>query len=218
MASPSTPLNPDIIQHIPYDPADIEVVSTRPQKRIEIVEADPTWPLKFAELEALIKAAFSKFNSSDNLLYIQHVGSTSVPNLPAKAVIDIDIVVSDPEAEQTYVPALENAGFQFLHREPKWHQHRFFGLEQPHYANLHVFGPGSPEAIRHRLFRDWLRNPNNQTDRDLYADAKRRAAGEAREREETVQGYTDRKEPVIRDILKKIYREHGLLKDLGKSV
>ncbi|KAL4798622.1 GrpB protein-domain-containing protein [Aspergillus venezuelensis] len=218
MASLSTPLNPDIAQHIPYDPADIEVVSTRPQKRIEIVEADPTWPSKFAELEALIKAAFAKFGSNANLLYLQHVGSTSVPTLPAKAVIDIDIVVFDPEAEQTYVPALESAGFRFLHREPKWHQHRFFGLEKPHYANLHVFGPGSSEVIRHRLFRDWLRNPYNQRDRDLYADAKRRAAGEAREHEETVQGYNGRKEPVIREILRKIYREHGLLEDSEKSV
>ncbi|KAL4958412.1 GrpB protein-domain-containing protein [Aspergillus filifer] len=217
MASLSILLNPDITQHIPYDPADIEVVSTRPQKRIEIVEADPIWPSKFAELEALIKAAFAKFDSSDNLLYIQHVGSTSVPTLPAKAVIDIDIVVSDPEAEEIYVPALKSAGFQFLHREPKWHQHRFFGCERPHYTNLHVFGPGSPEVIRHRLFRDWLRDPKNQGDRDVYASAKRRAAREAREREETVQKYTDRKEPIIREILRKIYRDRGLLEDSGKG-
>ncbi|KAL4945397.1 hypothetical protein BDV06DRAFT_219364 [Aspergillus oleicola] len=210
MALTSTNLQPDITQYTPYDPADIEIISTRPQKVIEIVEADPTWPAAFLTLKAIIKTAFSNSNS-DLLLYIQHVGSTSVPTLPAKAIIDIDVVVSDPSAEESYVPALEAAGFQFLHREPQWHQHRFFGCEVPHYANVHVFGPECPEVVRHRLFRDWLRDPKNERDRELYADAKRRAAGEARENEETVQGYNDRKKPVIREILKRIYQAYGLL-------
>ncbi|KAL4782841.1 grpb/dephospho-CoA kinase [Aspergillus varians] len=202
-----------ITQHLPYDPADIETVSTRPQKRIEIIEPDPTWPATFALLETRIKAALP----SENILFsIQHVGSTSVPNLPAKAVIDIDVIVADPAAEESYVPALESAGFQFLHREPRWYEHRFFGCAQP-YANLHVFGPGCPEAVRHRLFRDWLRDPENEGDRELYADVKRQAARESREAGESVNEYTDRKEPVIREILRKVYEAHGLLGDTKDS-
>ncbi|RDW65948.1 GrpB family protein [Aspergillus mulundensis] len=197
-----------ITQHTTYNPAAVETISKRPQKRIEIVEPDPKWPAAFAVIKARIEAALSQ----DNLLYIQHVGSTSVPNLPAKAVIDIDVVVADPTAEEMYVPALENAGFQFLLREPTWHEHRLFGCDDP-YANVHVFGPDSPEVVRHRLFRDWLKDPRHEDDRELYVNIKRQAANESRKSGETVMEYNDRKEPVIREILKKVYEAHGLLGD-----
>ncbi|KAL4776461.1 grpb/dephospho-CoA kinase [Aspergillus nidulans var. acristatus] len=202
-----------ITHHITYNPADVQIVSKRPQKRIEIVEPDPAWPAAFAVLEARIKAALPQ----GNLLYIQHVGSTSVPNLPAKAIIDLDVVVVDPTAEESYVPALENAGFQFLLREPKWHEHRLFGCDEP-YANIHVFGPDSPELVRHRLFRDWLRDPMHEADRELYASVKRQAAGESRKAGETVMEYNARKEPVIREILRKVYEAHGLLGDSPKNI
>ncbi|KAL6232599.1 hypothetical protein BDW75DRAFT_17661 [Aspergillus navahoensis] len=202
-----------ITHHIPYDPADVETVSERPKKRIEIVEPDPAWPAAFAVIEARIKAALPQ----DSLLYIQHVGSTSVPNLPAKAIIDVDVVVIDPTAEETYVPALENAGFQFLFREPKWHEHRMFGCDEP-YANVHVFGPDSPELVRHRLFRDWLRDPKHEADRKLYANVKRQAAYESQKAGETVIEYNDRKEPVIREILRRVYEAHGLLGDSAKNI
>ncbi|KAL4999734.1 grpb/dephospho-CoA kinase [Aspergillus recurvatus] len=202
-----------ITHHIPYNPADVETVTKRPQKRIEIVEPDPAWPAAFAVIEARIKDALHQ----GSLLYIQHVGSTSVPNLPAKAVIDVDVVVIDPTAEETYVPALENAGFQFLFREPKWYEHRMFGCDEP-YANVHVFGPDSPELVRHRLFRDWLRDPKHEADRELYANMKRQAADESRNAGETVMEYNDRKEPVIREILRKVYEAHGLLGDNPKKI
>lgn len=110
------------------------------------------------------------------LLSVAHVGSTSVPGLPAKAVIDVDVVVADPADEASYVGRLvgdgweatgtgrgggagagrpAGAGLQFMLREPAWHGHRFFVCEDPP-ANVHVFGPGCPETVRHRIFRDWL--------------------------------------------------------------
>ncbi|KAL4808311.1 grpb/dephospho-CoA kinase [Aspergillus unguis] len=201
MISPSSIINP-----IPYYPDDVERVSRRSQKRIEIVDPDPNWPAAFGILEARIRSALP----GDKLLYLEHVGSTSVPGLPAKDVIDIDVIVLDPTAEETYVPALESVGFQFLHREPKWHQHRFFGCREP-YANLHVFGPDSPEVVRHRLFRDWLRDPEHAEDRKLYASVKKEAANKSQDEGETLQEYTDRKDPVIRGILRKIYEAHGFL-------
>ncbi|KAL2819417.1 grpb/dephospho-CoA kinase [Aspergillus granulosus] len=206
MATPSS-----ITQFLSYDPAGIETVATRPKKRIEIVEADPTWPDAFAVIEARIKAALSQDD-----LYIQHVGSTSVPGLPAKAVIDVDVVIPDPTAEEEYVPALEGAGFQFLFRERKWYEHRFFHCDEP-YANIHVFGPDCPEVVRHRLFRDWLSDPKNKGDKDLYVEMKRQAAKASQEAGETVMEYNDRKEPVIREILGRIFDAHGLLGDSTKG-
>ncbi|PLB55591.1 GrpB domain protein [Aspergillus steynii IBT 23096] len=192
-----------ITQTPSYDPLQTTHISTRPQKPIEIIDPNPTWPHTFTLISQRIQSALGP-----TLLSIEHVGSTSVPSLPAKDVIDIDILVEDPSAEESYIPALEALGFQFLIREEHWHRHRLLGLEDP-YVNLHVFGPESLEAIRHRLFRDWLRS--HPEDRDLYAKAKREAAAESRAMGETVMQYNDRKEPVIRDILRRVYEANGML-------
>ena len=58
------------------------------------------------------------------MLQLEHVGSTSVPGLAAKPVIDIDLTVADPDREQDYVPALEQIGFRLVIREPWWYGHR----------------------------------------------------------------------------------------------
>ncbi|KAE8362779.1 grpb/dephospho-CoA kinase [Aspergillus caelatus] len=192
------------IKVLSQEPA-VEIVSTRPQKLIEIVEPDPTWPEAFAIIARRIAGSLG-----NRLLSIEHVGSTSVPSLPAKAVIDVDVVVADPTAEDSYVPALEAAGFQFLLREPGWHDHRLFGSNEP-YANIHIFGPNSAELIRHRLFRDWLRN--HEDDRQRYADIKRQAAAASRLAGETVMEYNARKQPVVLDILQKALKEHGYVDD-----
>ncbi|KAE8371446.1 grpb/dephospho-CoA kinase [Aspergillus bertholletiae] len=197
------------ITDLSQKPADVEFVSTRPQKLIEIVEPDPTWPASFAIIERRVADALG-----DRLVSIQHVGSTSVPGLPAKAIIDVDVVVADPTAEDTYVPALEAAGFQFLIREPGWYEHRFFGFTEP-YANIHVFGPDCPELVRHRLFRDWLRT--HEDDRRRYVDTKRQAAAASRLAGETVMEYNSRKQSVIFDILRKAFKEHGYLNELDSA-
>ncbi|KAE8341709.1 hypothetical protein BDV24DRAFT_151087 [Aspergillus arachidicola] len=186
-------------------PGVVEIISTRPQKLIEIVEPDPTWPESFVIIARRIADALG-----NRLLSIEHVGSTSVPGLPAKAVIDVDVVVADPTAEDSYVPALEAAGFQFLLREPGWYEHRLFGLNEP-YANIHVFGPNSAEHVRHRLFRDWLRN--HEDDRQRYVDTKRQAAAASRLAGETVNEYNERKQSVIHEILQKAFKEHGYLNE-----
>ena len=83
------------------------------------------------------------------MLALEHVGSTSVADLPAKPVIDIDLTVHDSSDEAAYVPALEEVGFVLQIREPRWHEHRCLVASSPA-ANLHVWSPDSPEAIRHR--------------------------------------------------------------------
>lgn len=171
----------------------IETISTRPQKPIEIVDYDPSWPTTFASIAQRIRSALGA-----TALSVSHVGSTSVPGLPAKAIIDVDLVVPDPTAEDEYAPALEAAGFQFLFREPNWYEHRFFGLAEP-YANVHVFGPGAAELSRHQRFREWL--VSHPADRELYVQAKREAARQSQEKGESVQGYNLRKERVIEEIM-----------------
>ena len=79
---------------------------------------------------------------------MEHVGSTSVPNMVAKPVIDMDLVVADILDEAYYVPRLEEAGFQFLLRSQPWHNHRLFCLDGPN-VNLHVFGDDLREVNRH---------------------------------------------------------------------
>ncbi|EAW08560.1 GrpB family protein [Aspergillus clavatus NRRL 1] len=178
----------------PTDKHYVETVSTRPNKLIEIVDYNPLWPAHFSGIADRIRAALP------SVLAIHHVGSTSVFGLPAKAVIDIDLVVRDPTAEAEFVPALQAAGFQFLFREPNWHQHRFFGLEEP-YANVHVWGPDAVKLIRHQRFREWLcAHPDDQ---ERYVQAKRAAAQASRAAGESVMQYNLRKEPVIEDILEK---------------
>jgi hypothetical protein len=87
-------------------------------------------------------------------------------------IIDIDLTVADPRDEDRYVPRLARIGYTLTVREPSWHEHRCLRLAEPR-VNLHVFGPNCPEVIRHRMFRDWLRD--HPEDRARYEDAKRAA-------------------------------------------
>ena len=213
----------------PYEdkPELVQRISERKVKAPElaIVEPDPQWLDHFQTFKSRILAAFEPHGPNDEvhqqgggdnasrvaILSINHVGSTSIPKLPAKAVIDIDLVLSSNSlsAEPFYVPRLEAAGFQFLLREPTWHEHRFFCAWEPISCNLHVWGPQCPEVEKHRIFRDWLRE--HEDDRELYARTKKECAALSREKGEAVMGYNLRKEEVIREILTKAFTELGYL-------
>ena len=131
-----------------------------------------------------------------------------MPGLAAKPVIDIDLTVADPDREQDYVPALETVGFRLTIREPWWYRHRALVADEPR-CNLHVFGSDSPELVRHRIFRDWLRG--NPEDRDRYAMVKRQAASEANASGEHVMQYNARKQQVVREIYHRAFVAAGLL-------
>ncbi|SFS09006.1 GrpB domain, predicted nucleotidyltransferase, UPF0157 family [Microbacterium sp. cf046] len=178
------------------------VGAVEPSAQIAIVEADPRWPTEFAELERSIRHALG-----DRALSVSHVGSTSVPDLPAKPVIDIDLIVADSSDESAYVGPLEEAGFVLRVREPWWYEHRCLVLADPR-CNLHVFSPDSAEVARHAIFRDWLRA--NPQDRDLYRDAKLEAADAATRAGEHVMQYNARKQRVIREIYYRAFRAAGL--------
>ncbi len=112
-----------------------------------------------------------------------------------EANLDMLLVVADSSDEQSYIPALEAAGYTLRIREPEWFEHRL--LKGPDTdVNLHVFGKGSPEAKRMLRFRDWLRA--NDADRNNYASVKRSLAQQVWG---NVQDYADAKTPVIQEIM-----------------
>lgn len=179
------------------------VPGKKPRTGIEVVAPDQRWPEDFALLAARIRSALGAA-----ALDVEHVGSTSVPGLAAKPVIDIDLTVADSADEAAWLPKLEAAGFELVIREPWWHEHRCLVAETPR-ANLHVFSPDCAETIRHRLFRDWLRE--HPDDVALYRDAKLAAARDANAAGEHVQQYNERKERVILAIYERAFRAAGLL-------
>ena len=140
------------------------------KREIVIVDYDRRWPGKFQEhAQTLLRALGSK------VLAIEHVGSTSVPGLAAKPIIDIDILVEDSSDEATYLPALVQAGYVLRVREPDWHQHRMFRTPQLD-VHVHIFSQGCIEFARHLAFRDRLRTCPD--DRLLYESVKRKLAKE----------------------------------------
>src|ERR1700690_899325 len=165
-------------------------VAECPEGKIEISSYNPDWRRQFDDEAGRIRAALGTV-----ALSIEHVGSTAVPGLAAKPVIDIHLVVADAAREMNYAPSLESAGYKMVIREPDWFEHRMLKGETPS-VNLHVFSKGCPEVDRVRLFRDWLRE--SAEDAALYAETKRRlAAGNWA----SVQSDADAKQDVIGDIM-----------------
>ena len=158
--------------------------------RIELRDHNPSWPRLYAREAARIRSALG-----ERVVRLEHAGSTSVPGLAAKPIIDIVLEVPDAAEEATYLPAMEAAGYGLRLREPSWFQHRL--LKGPDTdINLHVFSAHCPETDRMLLFRDWLRA--HAGDRDLYVRTKRELAAQDWG---SVQQYADAKTTVIGEIL-----------------
>nr|POF15216.1 upf0157 protein [Quercus suber] len=212
-----------ILEPSEYKPELVQRIAERKVKAPElaIVEPDPQWLVHFQTFKKRILAAFEPQIPVDEdpgpgnggdvsrvaVLSINHVGSTSVPGLPAKAVIDIDLVLSSNSlpSEPLYVPRLEAAGFQFLLREPEWHEHRFFNAWEPMSCNLHVWGPYSAEVERHRIFKERL--TAHEDERELYARTKKECAALSKGEGETLMQYNSRKQEVIRGILMRAFAD-----------
>jgi GrpB-like predicted nucleotidyltransferase (UPF0157 family) len=158
--------------------------------RIEVADYDPAWPRLFEREADRIRAVLGR-----RVVQLEHVGSTSVPGLAAKPIIDILLVVPDSGDEPAYLPELEAAGYLLVIREPEWQQHRVFKGPDTD-VNLHVYSPGSPEIERYLRFRDRLRS--DPADRERYQRVKR---GLAQRDWRYVQQYADAKTEVVEEIL-----------------
>ena len=176
-----------------------------PSGEVAVLPPDPDWPRVYDELAGRIREALGW-----RALRVEHVGSTAVPGLPAKPIIDIDLTVADPDDESAYLPALEAAGFELRVREPWWYGHRVLRGVDPR-CHVHVFGYDSPELVKHRIFRDWLRG--NPDDRELYAEMKRQAAAAAVANGEHSMQYNARKQEVVREIYRRAFLATGLLSE-----
>lgn len=130
-----------------------------------------------------------------------------MPGLDAKPIIDVDLTVADVGAEATYVPALEERGFQLVGREPWWYGHRLLRHRDPA-CHLHVWSPDCPESARHLIFRDWLRA--NPEECELYVRAKRAASEETAAAGGDGEAYNAHKEAVIRQIYGRAFSALGL--------
>jgi GrpB-like predicted nucleotidyltransferase (UPF0157 family) len=157
---------------------------------VVLADYDPEWPQWFVRAAEQIRAALG-----DKVLQLDHVGSTSVPGLAAKPLIDINLVVADTTDEDAYVPPLGAIGYELRVREPDWFEHRMLrGYDPP--VNLHVFPQGCEEVERMVRFRDHLRT--NDADRTLYERTKRDLAAQEWK---YVQNYADAKSAVVAEIL-----------------
>ncbi|MCD9197346.1 GrpB family protein [Aeromicrobium wangtongii] len=160
-----------------------------PERReIVIADPDPAWAQRYERERRRIVAALG-----DRVLRVDHIGSTSVPGLAAKPVIDIDLSVADPDDEAAYVPDLEAAGYVLRVREPG---HRMLRTPERD-VHVHVCALGSEWETRHLVFRDWLRA--HPDDRQRYEDVKRSLAGVW----DDSNAYADAKSDVIADIMRR---------------
>jgi GrpB-like predicted nucleotidyltransferase (UPF0157 family) len=157
---------------------------------IHLAPPDPVWPQQYAAVASRITGSLGPV-----AVLVEHVGSTSVPGLAAKPIIDVLLLVPDPADEAAYVPPLEAAGFLLHLREPEWHQHRVLKAHHPE-VNLHVLPEGSEEAERMLLFRNRLRA--NGAERRRYEETKRQLAARDWNR---IQDYADAKSDVVETII-----------------
>ena len=174
----------------------------RAASEISLVPYDPAWPGGYRALADLIRTALGPA-----VLGLDHVGSTSVPGLVAKPIIDVDLTVAEGPDEPAYVPALQQYGFQLIVREPWWYGHRLLRHSEPA-CNLHVWSPDCPEAARHLIFRDWLRE--NPDERSLYVRPKRAAWEETVAAGGDVETYNAHKQAVIRQICGRAFAALGI--------
>ncbi|ASK64023.1 hypothetical protein CFK37_18615 [Virgibacillus phasianinus] len=161
--------------------------------KITLLEYDPGWPKLFDQEAERIRAALG-----NKALQVEHVGSTSVPGLCAKPIIDILLVVADSADEESYLSHLEKAGYILRIREPEWFEHRMFKGPDTD-INLHVFSKKTSEVDRMLRFRDWLRS--NDADRIKYAQVK---SNLAKREWRHVQHYADAKNTIVQEIMERV--------------
>lgn len=159
---------------------------------------DDRWPALFEREKNRISKILR-----DRALMIEHIGSTSVPGLTAKPIIDILLVVEDAGKEELYVNDLCEHGYILRIKEPDFENHHMFKGPDTD-INLHVFSKGSKEIEKYLLFRNYLRHHADA--RQLYEDTKKELA---KKTWKYVQNYADAKTDVVQKILKAAIEENN---------
>jgi GrpB-like predicted nucleotidyltransferase (UPF0157 family) len=156
-------------------------------ERISMAEYDPAWPARFERERVRIVAALG-----ENARSVEHIGSTSVPGLAAKPIVDIMVEVDDPDDDACHREALETAGYGLRVIEAG---HRMYRTPERD-VHLHLWRTGSADIARHRVFRDRLRGSDGA--RRLYERTKRELADRPWA---DMNDYADAKSAVIAQIM-----------------
>jgi len=171
----------------PHAAVDKALIGGREKRQIVIAEYDPSWPARYELERRRVRHALGA-----SALRIEHIGSTAVPGLAAKPILDLLVTVTDPENESVSVTALEAVGYELRVREPR---HRMLRTPERD-VHVHVWGAADPEVMRHLKFRDRL--CHSSEDRNSYERLKRELA--AREWTD-MNEYADAKASLIEKIL-----------------
>ena len=148
---------------------------TQAAQPVEVAQYDPAWPRRFAEERDRIAAALGGTDA-----VIEHIGSTAVPGLPAKPVIDILVGVDDIERSGQAVAALIGLGYNYAPEvESDVPDQRYFYKGSPHTHHVHMVGRSSRLFEDHLLFRNYLRA--HPAAADEYARLKRGLAARFRD-------------------------------------
>lgn len=162
------------------------LIGGRERRRIAVVDYDSSWPDRFERHKTRLTAALGP------TVRIEHIGSTAVPGLAAKPIVDMLVAIDNVEDEPSYGPALERAGYVLRVRQEG---HRMFRTRELD-VHIHIWPADGPEIARHLLFRNWLRV--NEADRRAYEGLKRSLA----ERDwEDMNHYADAKKDLIADVM-----------------
>lgn len=140
----------------------VEIVGGIEKRELVLADYDARWPELYADHERQIRAALGPA-----AMRVEHIGSTSVPGLAAKPIIDILVTVEDITAEEDYLGRLLDAGYVLRVREPA---HRLVRTPERD-VHVHILETGDRAAEDYLLLRDRLRS--TPADRDLYERTKR---------------------------------------------
>ena len=158
---------------------------------------DDKWPVLFEREKNRISKILK-----ERALMIEHIGSTSVPGLTAKPIIDILLVVEDAGKEELYVNDLCEHGYILRIKEPDFENHHMFKGSDTD-INLHVFSKDSKEIEKYLLFRNYLRLHDDA--RELYENTKKELV---KKTWKYVQNYADAKSEVVQKILSDAIQEN----------
>lgn len=176
-------------------------------REIDIVEHDPAWGERFAAERERLLDAVDRAGVADEVVAVEHIGSTAVAGLAAKPVVDVMIGLRRWPASAAFIAALEDLGYH--HRGEAEIAGRHYLTDGPSGGHrtrqIHVVEHGSRFWVEHLLFRDHLRQ--HPEDAQRYARVKREAA---RRHPHDVLSYMDAKHGVVRAILRRARRDADL--------
>jgi GrpB-like predicted nucleotidyltransferase (UPF0157 family) len=166
---------------------DSVLIGGRERHAVVICDYDEAWPERFTGIQVRVRAALG-----GAAVRVEHIGSTAVPGLAAKPIVDVLVTVVDPDDEPAFRPALEALGYQLRVREPG---HRMFRTAARD-VHIHVWADSDAEVGRYLRFRDRLRASSE--DRAAYERLKRDLA---KQDWSDINYYADAKGSLISEIL-----------------